>query len=579
MTALGGMLERIGQLFGLLLGNLLAWSAARPRRGPAIAGLVALATALPGTATLPVTDRDEGRFVQATKQMVETGDYVDIRFQDAPRWKKPIGIYWLQAASTLPAGGAEAPIWSYRIPSLLGIVLAAMATVWAVRPLLRPEAAVLSGIVFGTIVLAAAEATIAKTDAAMALTAVLAMGALARICSETAGRFVWLVFWLAMAAATLLKGPVIPTIAALALIAFLVARRLQKAPLPSLAPLRLLPGLVLTAALVAPWLSAIWVISDGAFFEEAVGRDLLGKVAEGQEKHWGPPGLYSAIVWGTFWPWAAFLPGALGLAYAARNRWQTRLPIVFVACWVLPFWLVLELVPTKLPHYVLPLYPALAGLIAWYITLGLAPPERWMRRLSAVLTALPGVVLGLAAVALPVVLEGWPAPLAALFGILGALLALAAASAALEGNLKGQAGASIASALAIFLAVLQFGLPALSTAFATPHLVALAEPWRACAAGPVVSLGYREPSLVFRMGTDTVLAKPEEAARALADEPGTLLLLEGRSAGSLANARGEDTRPLIPRGSHSYFNYNRGRTETVTLMTLDEPRFAACTPR
>ncbi|MEO0958052.1 MAG: glycosyltransferase family 39 protein [Pseudomonadota bacterium] len=579
MTALAGMLDRVGQLSGLLLTQVLAWGTARPWRGPLIAGLVALATALPGTATLPVTDRDEGRFVQATKQMMESGDYVDIRFQDAPRWKKPIGIYWLQAGSTLPFGGADAPIWAYRLPSVLGIVLAAMATVWALRLLLRPDAALLAGTAFGTIVLAAAEATIAKTDAAMALTAVLAMGALARICSETASRFTWLVFWLAMAAAILLKGPVIPTIAALALISFLILRRVQRAPLPSLASLHALPGLVLTAALVTPWLSAIWVISDGAFFEEAVGRDLLGKVAEGQEKHWGPPGLYSLIVWGTFWPWAAFLPGALGLAWAARNRWQTRLPILFLTCWVVPFWLVLELVPTKLPHYVLPLYPALVGLVAWYITLGLAPKERWMRRLAATLTALPGVVLGLAAVILPIMLEGWPAPVAALFGLLGAILALAAASRALEGDLKAQAGASIAAALAVFAAVLQFGLPSLGTAFATPRLVALAEPYRACATGPLVSLGYREPSLVFRAGTDTLLARPEEAARALSEEPGTLLLLEGRSAGSLAEARGEDAPTLIPRGSHSYFNYNRGRTETVTLMTLDDPRFDACSPR
>ncbi|MEO1725133.1 MAG: hypothetical protein AAFR84_22395, partial [Pseudomonadota bacterium] len=104
MTALAGMLDRVGQLFGLLLSQVLAWGTARPWRGPLIAGLVALATALTGTATLPVTDRDEGRFVQATKQMMESGDYVDIRFQDAPRWKKPIGIYWLQAGSTLPFG-------------------------------------------------------------------------------------------------------------------------------------------------------------------------------------------------------------------------------------------------------------------------------------------------------------------------------------------------------------------------------------------------------------------------------------------------------------------------------------------
>ena len=57
------------------------------------------AARLPAGAVLqiPPVDRDEARFAQATKQMMETGDYVDIRFQDEVRYKKPVGIYWLQA--------------------------------------------------------------------------------------------------------------------------------------------------------------------------------------------------------------------------------------------------------------------------------------------------------------------------------------------------------------------------------------------------------------------------------------------------------------------------------------------------
>ena len=50
---------------------------------------------LPGFMRIPPVDRDEARFAQATKQMVESGDYIDIRFQDEVRYKKPVGIYWL----------------------------------------------------------------------------------------------------------------------------------------------------------------------------------------------------------------------------------------------------------------------------------------------------------------------------------------------------------------------------------------------------------------------------------------------------------------------------------------------------
>ena len=60
--------------------------------------LVGLLFFLPGFFNIPPVDRDEARFAQATKQMVERGDYVDIRFQDEVRYKKPVGIYWLQAA-------------------------------------------------------------------------------------------------------------------------------------------------------------------------------------------------------------------------------------------------------------------------------------------------------------------------------------------------------------------------------------------------------------------------------------------------------------------------------------------------
>ena len=80
---------------------------------------------LPGFfATIPPVDRDEARFAQATKQMVETGD-VDIRFQDEVRYKKPVGIYWLQAAGVkageaLGIRGCAQHIWLYRIPSLIG---------------------------------------------------------------------------------------------------------------------------------------------------------------------------------------------------------------------------------------------------------------------------------------------------------------------------------------------------------------------------------------------------------------------------------------------------------------------------
>ncbi|MBL7373585.1 glycosyltransferase family 39 protein, partial [Escherichia coli] len=78
----------------------------------------------PSLLLMPPLDRDESRFAQATAQMLESHDYVDIRFQDEPRWKKPVGIYWLQAAAvSLTSDVEDREIAPYRIPSLLGAML------------------------------------------------------------------------------------------------------------------------------------------------------------------------------------------------------------------------------------------------------------------------------------------------------------------------------------------------------------------------------------------------------------------------------------------------------------------------
>ena len=91
--------------------------------------LFALVAGLSGLMTVPPLDRDESRFVQATTQMIETGDYVRIRFQDEERNKKPVGIYWLQAGSVLTFADVEdRPLWAYRLPSLLGAMLASSET-------------------------------------------------------------------------------------------------------------------------------------------------------------------------------------------------------------------------------------------------------------------------------------------------------------------------------------------------------------------------------------------------------------------------------------------------------------------
>ena len=108
--------------------------------------VVALLGFLPGFFGIPPIDRDDARFAQATKQMVESGDYVDIRFQDEVRYKKPVGIYWVQAvvvktASALGFPHALTTIWLYRLPSLIGSIGAVLLTYWTALAFVSRRAA------------------------------------------------------------------------------------------------------------------------------------------------------------------------------------------------------------------------------------------------------------------------------------------------------------------------------------------------------------------------------------------------------------------------------------------------------
>src|SRR3977135_3538240 len=118
-----------------VLVKVLDFATGSHARAIAFLALCGLLFFLPGFFNIPPIDRDETRFAQATKQMVETGDFVDIRFQDDVRYKKPVGIYWLQSAvvetaSKLGLPRAQVRIWLYRVPSLIGAIGAVLLPYW-----------------------------------------------------------------------------------------------------------------------------------------------------------------------------------------------------------------------------------------------------------------------------------------------------------------------------------------------------------------------------------------------------------------------------------------------------------------
>jgi 4-amino-4-deoxy-L-arabinose transferase-like glycosyltransferase len=137
------------------------------------------AAVLIGHQTVPPMDRDESRFAQASKQMLASGDYVTVRFQDELRAKKPAGIYWLQSAAAGLFGADD--IAAYRLPSLLAFLVAIWGTYHLASHLYRKPRALLAAAVLGASLLAFAEAHLAKTDTVLMALCLAQQMALMRI--------------------------------------------------------------------------------------------------------------------------------------------------------------------------------------------------------------------------------------------------------------------------------------------------------------------------------------------------------------------------------------------------------------
>ena len=203
------------------LAAALDYGAASHSRAAALLVVFALLAFLPGFFQIPPVDRDEARFAQATKQMVERGEYVDIRFQDEVRYKKPVGIYLLQAVAVktgeaLGIPQARTTIWLYRLPSLAGATAAVVLTYWTALAFVTRRTALVAGLMMASSILLGVEARLAKTDAMLLFTSMAAMGAMARIylavrrAPDThVGWTMPAILWTALAGGVLLKGPLI----------------------------------------------------------------------------------------------------------------------------------------------------------------------------------------------------------------------------------------------------------------------------------------------------------------------------------------------------------------------------------
>lgn len=532
--------------------------------------VVCLVCFVPGFFAIPPVDRDEARFAQASRQMLESGDFVDIRFQDEARYKKLVGIYWLQAASVAALGeGSRDAIWAYRIPSLIGATLAVLLTAWCGSRLFGPVAGTLGALMLAGSVLLGVEARLAKTDAALLATIVAAQIALARVYlaedDAAAGRAAPLAFWIAAGIGILIKGPVLPLVCGgTAFWLVLTERRLAW-----LKRLRWAIGVPIAALIVLPWLVAITVMTDGAFLAASFGHDMFGKVATGQESHGAPTGSYLVAFWLTFWPFALLAGLAIPWAWRQRVRPEVR----FALGWIVPTWLVFELSVTKLPHYVLPTYPAIALLAAaaledrygWKD----AAAVRWRAWWPAIPWGIATLALPVAVAAVPFLLQHeqvpLPARIAALlaipiaFGVLVAVRRLQPERALLLG---------VAAAIVLYVPAYGFVFPNLTGLWLSPRVAEAIETHSPCPDPQTAAAGYHEPSLVFAIGADLELTDGTGAADFLLEGGCRIAIVSAQHAERFAAALGERDRRATALSEVAGTELNGGDRLTLTLYAL-----------
>ncbi|HKY95992.1 MAG TPA: glycosyltransferase family 39 protein [Kiloniellales bacterium] len=549
-------------------GRPRAEAGAAARWLPWLLVLLVLVAAVPAIVAMPPIDRDETRFAQATRQMLETGDYVAIYFQDEPRNKKPVGIHWLQAASVgLFSSPKAAEIWAYRIPSLAGAVGAVLVLLLLGRRLFGERVGALAALLMAGCLAVQVEALMAKTDAVLLLTILTAQLALAEIWqrSQRDGPESWAgaewraLFWVMLAAGVLIKGPLAPLVVGATILALSIVEHRWRW-LGRLSPLW---GLPLFLALVLPWFLFVTFLRDTGFVGEAASKDLVAKIVGGEESHGMPPGFYLGAHLLFFFPGALF---ALPAVLAAWRRRKQEAPLRFCLAWLLPTWIFFEVMPTKLPHYVLPTYPALALLTAWAVTTAL--PElrrRWVYGLHG-LIGLGALGLAAAAIALPILAEAgflWQSVVVAVILVVGVGGTL---GLAWQGR---QQPALIWGAVA---GALFFGwttsavLPRLDKVFPAEILVA---EWRRLQPSdepPLASTGFHEPSLVFLAGTETKLINPAGSARYLKEQPTAIAMVADRQLKRFLRASFHELMLPIPLAQLRIFNYSNGIWEQITYF-------------
>ncbi len=547
--------------------------------------LICVVTFVPGLFTIPAVDRDESRFAQASRQMLESGDVVVPMVQGTPRLNKPPLIYWAQsfAAYSLTGGdGAKDAIWMYRLPSLF----AAAGTVlllWRMgRSMVGDLGAFVGAAAFAASPVIFWEARQARADMVLVFFTMWAMTHLWELLRSPQrpafSHVVWL--WVAVGLGVLTKGPITPMVVATTCLMFggisgrwdLVRR------------IRPLVGTAIVLAIGLPWLIAVVTRIGPQAYWNTIFAETLGRSVQAKEGHWGPPGYHLLLSPVLLYPVSlgigAALAGmvrAIGDARIARKH-QTLEPEppaaeLFLTSWVVPSWIVFELVSTKLPHYTMPLLPA-AALLCMH---GLTSQRAWAVRLrdaSWVRVAL--VAFTLITMALSVVL--WMAGITTLdqsvygglptYSLVGLVCALTIGCVLMMFRmLRSQRPVHMLAAATVLFgvggAVLSLRAAYVPQLWTSRQIVAVLKKADPQMDRPIAAVGYEEDSLIFEThGVAQRVPVTELDAWMDRNSNGLICITEEQF---------KQFPSLKSLGAVQGFNYSKGKWVNVVIAQHEEP--------
>jgi hypothetical protein len=271
-------------------------------------------------------------------------------------------------------------------------------------------------------------------------------------------------------------------------------------------------------AIVLPWIWAIQQATDGAFLRDALGGDFAAKITSGKEGHGTLPGYYTLLLVFTIFPASFFLLPGIFKSWQMRQNQQAGSDIRLLIAWIVPFFVVLEMVPTKLVHYPLLVYPAIAlicGLGLQYLS-----EFRWTKYISVGLAMLMPVLIiaGFFYLQSDTNLGVWKADILAWIVVtVMVFTSIMAMVFTVKNKITPALSLAIMAGLLWHISlrtVIAQDIPLAATTTRINDILLennLHPRFSDLKQSAVMSVNYTEPSLVFALGTETVMAGDENA--------------------------------------------------------------------